>query len=594
LTITCGIDWAEAHHDVALVDEQGTVIARRRIRSGAEGFVALMDMIGEHGDDPADIPVAIETDKNLLVVALSGAGFPVYPINPRAVARYRERHGQAGGKSDSGDAAVLANILRTDRPMHRPLATISEHALAIKALARQHQEAIWALNQTASRLRSVLLEFYPHAVTTFTNLKRFAATAILAAAPTPEAAARLNRRRVVTILHRCGRRNDPTLVEKILAGLKAPVLRQHARVEAALGVTVVQLVAIINAMRTAVGALETELAREFDTHPMASTLQSAPGLGPILAARVLAEIGDDPSASPPQPGSERSPAPHRSPVHPAARATSKPARSATNASPTPATGGRFPCSPNLPAPAPTTTDAEPPASTTTLPYATSRTNSSGASGGAWPTTSPGTTPSPGPYQRPQNPLLLDNRLAWDVYLPMAGGGFGYTALVIDAYAGLIPGWECSTSKHTDFVEAAIRQAVPYRRRQGHPLGAGAIHHSDAGSQYTAVHFGQTLFLEGLTPSIGSVGDAYDNALAETTIGLYKTEGVRAGSPFRRGPIRTLADLEQITSLVQHPTAHASPRPRSTGRSRSRLPRCNRRRHPGGITHKLRGVLGFPS
>jgi putative transposase len=93
------------------------------------------------------------------------------------------------------------------------------------------------------------------------------------------------------------------------------------------------------------------------------------------------------------------------------------------------------------------------------------------------------------------------------YVPLAGGGFGYTAFVIDAYAGLIPGWECSTSKHTDFVEAAIRQAVAYRRRQGRPLGEGAIHHSDAGSQYTAVHFGQTLFLEGLTPSIGSVGDS---------------------------------------------------------------------------------------
>jgi transposase InsO family protein len=137
------------------------------------------------------------------------------------------------------------------------------------------------------------------------------------------------------------------------------------------------------------------------------------------------------------------------------------------------------------------------------------------------------------------------------YVPLAGGGFGYTAFVIDAYAGLIPGWECSTSKHTDFVEAAIRQAVAYRRQQGHPLGQGAIHHSDAGSQYTAVHFGQTLFLEGLTPSIGSVGDAYDNALAETTIGLYKTECVRAGSPFRHGPIHTLADLEEITSAWVH-------------------------------------------
>jgi putative transposase len=136
-------------------------------------------------------------------------------------------------------------------------------------------------------------------------------------------------------------------------------------------------------------------------------------------------------------------------------------------------------------------------------------------------------------------------------VPLAGGGFGYTAFVIDAYAGLIPGWECSTRKHTDVVEAAIRQAVAYQRRQGRPLGKGAIHHSDEGSQYTAVHFGQTLFLAALTPSIGSVDDAYDNALAETTIGLYKTECVRTDSPFRRGPIRTLADLEEITSAWVH-------------------------------------------
>ncbi|MEV6648950.1 IS110 family transposase [Amycolatopsis sp. NPDC051371] len=293
MAITCGIDWAEAHHDVALVDENGNVVARQRIGVGAEGFSTLMGMLAEHGE-PAQIPVALETEKNLLVVALSGAGFPVYPINPRAVARYRERHGQAGGKSDPGDATVLANILRTDRPMHRQLPEISEHAFAIKALARQHQEAIWALNQTVSRLRSVLLEFYPNAVTTFTNLKHHATTAILAAAPTPEAAARLNRRRVVAILHRCGRRNDPGLVEKILDGLKGPALRQPAQVEAALGVTVAQLVAIITSMRTAVDVLETELDQQFATHPMAPTLQSAPGLGPVLAARVLAEVGDDP------------------------------------------------------------------------------------------------------------------------------------------------------------------------------------------------------------------------------------------------------------------------------------------------------------
>ena len=137
------------------------------------------------------------------------------------------------------------------------------------------------------------------------------------------------------------------------------------------------------------------------------------------------------------------------------------------------------------------------------------------------------------------------------YVPLDGGGFGYTAFVIDAFAGLIAGWECSLSKETAFVERAIRQAAAWRARQGHPLGDGAIHHSDAGSQYTSVRFAQTLLLAGLTPSVGTVGDALDNALAETTIGLYKTECTRDGSPFRAGPVRTLADLEEITSAWVH-------------------------------------------
>ena len=132
------------------------------------------------------------------------------------------------------------------------------------------------------------------------------------------------------------------------------------------------------------------------------------------------------------------------------------------------------------------------------------------------------------------------------YVKLVTGAFAYVAFVIDAFAGAIIGWEASTSKETRFVESAIRQAAALRSRQGHPID-GAIHHSDAGSQYTAVHFGETLSLSGLRPSIGSVGDAYDNALAETTIGLYKNECVRADSPFRRGPLRNLGDVEMITA-----------------------------------------------
>jgi putative transposase len=137
------------------------------------------------------------------------------------------------------------------------------------------------------------------------------------------------------------------------------------------------------------------------------------------------------------------------------------------------------------------------------------------------------------------------------YVPLHGGGFGYTAFCVDAFAGLIAGWECSLSKQTAFVEKAIRQAAALRSRQGHPIGGRAIHHSDAGSQYTSVRFAETLMLAGLAGSVGSVGDAYDNALAETTIGLYKTECTRDGSPFRTGPIATLADLEEVTSAWVH-------------------------------------------
>jgi len=131
------------------------------------------------------------------------------------------------------------------------------------------------------------------------------------------------------------------------------------------------------------------------------------------------------------------------------------------------------------------------------------------------------------------------------YAPMDSSGFGYTAFIVDAFAGVITGWECSLTKDTSFVQRALSHAVSFRSRQGRPFG-DTVHHSDAGSQYTAIHYGEALMIAGLKPSIGTVGDALDNALCETTIGLYKTECVRDDSPFRNGPINTLADLEDIT------------------------------------------------
>ncbi|MGO4650044.1 IS3 family transposase [Nocardia sp. 2YAB30] len=166
------------------------------------------------------------------------------------------------------------------------------------------------------------------------------------------------------------------------------------------------------------------------------------------------------------------------------------------------------------------------------------------------TTEPDPTASRAPdlvdrqFRVPAPNLLL---VADFTYVRLASSTFVYTAFVIDAYAGRILGWECSTSKQTAFVNSAIRQAAALREREGNPLSGNTIHHSDAGSQYTSVRLGETLLLSGMVPSIGSVGDAFDNALAETTIGLYKTEAIREDSPFRSGPLTRLADVELITA-----------------------------------------------
>lgn len=295
MTFTCGIDWAERHHDVALVDSDGATIAKKRIDTGVAGLADLLALIAEHGGDPDTVPVAIETDKNLIVVALTAAGFTVYPINPRAVARYRERHGQAGGKSDPGDAIVLAHILRTDREHHRPLPVSSDSALAIKALARQHQEAIWARQHTVNRLRSILIEYYPNALKAFPSLTMRSALTILAAAPSPARADQLTVSRIAALLRKSGRGNRAGLAEKILADLTADALRQAPPVEHALGQVAAGLVSIISTMETVIANLEDAMAVEFDRHQHANLIRSAPGLGPILAARVLAEIGDDPN-----------------------------------------------------------------------------------------------------------------------------------------------------------------------------------------------------------------------------------------------------------------------------------------------------------
>jgi Transposase/Transposase IS116/IS110/IS902 family len=296
----CGIDWAEAHHDVAIVDDNGQLVAKKRIPDDPAGLAQLIELLASVGDSAKDpIPVAIETSRGLLVASLRATGRAVYSINPLAVARYRERHSVAQSKSDHADAMTLANILRVDAHLHRQLPADSELCQAVAVLARAHQDATWRRIKAHNELRSVLREFFPTFLATFT--KRFAlgiaspeARSILAIAPIPAAAAKLTVSRIAAALRRAGRsRNIDQSAAEIKLALREPQLRAPVQVEAAMGTQTLALLAALNTACTSVEDLGQATAERFQTHPDHAIITSFPGLGDSTGARVLAEIGDD-------------------------------------------------------------------------------------------------------------------------------------------------------------------------------------------------------------------------------------------------------------------------------------------------------------
>jgi transposase len=160
--------------------------------------------VATHVVDPAQVAVGIETDRGLLVGALLAAGYQAYAVNPQVVSRYRGRHGSSRAKSDRGDVKVLADLVRTDRHNHRPVAGDSPLAEAVQVLARAHQTLIWARQRHVNALRSALREFYPGALAALgAQLAEPEALAVLALAPTPEQGRRLTRaavRRALSVL----------------------------------------------------------------------------------------------------------------------------------------------------------------------------------------------------------------------------------------------------------------------------------------------------------------------------------------------------------------------------------------------------------
>jgi transposase len=295
LTIFVGDDWSEDHHDIYLMDADGARLASRRLPEGLAGIRGFHELVAAHAEEPGQVVIGIETDRGLWVETLGAAGYAVYAVNPLAVARYRDRHHVSGAKSDASDAKLLADLVRTDRHNHRPIAGDSPAVEAIKVLARAHQNLIWARTRHTNALRNALREYYPAALEAFEDLAHGDALGVLGRAPSPEQGTRLSLPAIYSALKRGGRqRNIDARAREIQAALRSEQLAAPAAVSAAFAATTRAAVGIVAELNRQIADLEAELATHFETHPDADIYRSLPGLGVVLGARVLGEFGDDP------------------------------------------------------------------------------------------------------------------------------------------------------------------------------------------------------------------------------------------------------------------------------------------------------------
>jgi transposase len=295
-----GDDWAEDHHDVEVQDEAGRKLAAARLSEGVQGIAKLHELLAKHGGedlDPARVVVGIETDRGSWVQALIASGYQVYAINPRQAARFKERYGTSGAKSDKGDAHALADMVRIDRAQLRPVAGDSEQAQAVKVVARAHQTLIWERTRTFQRLRSTLREFFPAALSAYADLELTSTDALelLVKAPTPAAGAKLTRTQITAVLARHRRHHRDAKAAAIQSALREPQLGLPEPVTAAYAAAVTAHARLIIALNEQIDAMEVQVKAHFLAHPDAEIYLSMPGIAEITGARVLAEFGDDPT-----------------------------------------------------------------------------------------------------------------------------------------------------------------------------------------------------------------------------------------------------------------------------------------------------------
>ena len=286
-----GLDWGGASHAACIVDETGRIVARLDVRHDATGLADMLARL-KRVAPPAELPIAIERPSGLIVDALLAAGHPVIPIHPNVVKACRPRYRAAGGKSDPGDAYMLADILRTDGHRFRPLIAVSDEIKALRALVRGRDDLVVQRVALANQLRSLLEGFWPGAAAIFAEIDSPIALAFIGRYPTPDSASRLGEKRLARFLVQhaySGRRSAADLLVRLRA---APTgLASDAETEAR-GEIVRALVGVLERLILAIAKLSSRIEQAVAQLPDGRIVMSFPRAGRINAAQILAELGD--------------------------------------------------------------------------------------------------------------------------------------------------------------------------------------------------------------------------------------------------------------------------------------------------------------
>ncbi|MEH0628354.1 IS110 family transposase [Streptomyces stelliscabiei] len=254
-------------------DETGRKLAAVQLPEGVEGITKLHELVALHGGedmDPAKVVVGIETDRGAWVQALVASGYQGYAINPRQVARFKERYCTSGAKSDKGDVHALADMVRIGRDQLRPVAGDSEQAQAVKVVARAHQTLAWERRRTFQRLRSTLREYFPAALTAYADhaLTSTDALELLIKAPTPATAVKLTRTQITAVLTRHRRRNRDAKAATIQTALRERQLGLPETVTAAYAAATTAHARLIIALNEQIAAMEVRRIESWRVPPL--------------------------------------------------------------------------------------------------------------------------------------------------------------------------------------------------------------------------------------------------------------------------------------------------------------------------------------